>query len=113
MAFFRKSEEKQQFEDLELLRQDILKAKMPPSVQGYALKELDKLGKTPAEIAEYAIGVNHLEYLVSLPWNAQTEDNLDLAHAEEILNREHAGLDPNLYKYRAQGQQRGLGRYGQ
>ena len=92
MAFFRKSEEKQEFEDLELLRQEILKAKMPPSVEGYAVKELDKLEKTPAEAAEYAIGINHLEYLVSLPWNFHTEDNLDLHHVEHILNQDHAGL---------------------
>jgi len=92
MAFFRKSEEKQLFEDLELLRQEILKAKMPPSVQGYAVKEVDKLGKTPAEAAEYAIGINHLEYLVSLPWSVHTEDNLDLPHVEDVLNKEHAGL---------------------
>ncbi|UCG12681.1 MAG: endopeptidase La, partial [Deltaproteobacteria bacterium] len=78
----------------ELLRQEILKAKMPPSVEGYAVKELDKLGKTPAEAAEYAIGINHLEYLVSLPWNVHTEDNLDLHHVEKVLNREHAGLFP-------------------
>ena len=92
MAFFRKAEERQQFEDLELLRQEILKAKMPPSVEDYAVKELDRLGKTPAEAAEYAIGINHLEYLVSLPWNLHTEDNLDLRHVENVLNREHAGL---------------------
>jgi ATP-dependent Lon protease len=92
MAFFRKSEEKQHFEDLELLRQEILKAKMPPSVEGYAVKELDKLEKTPAEAAEYAIGINHLEYLVSLPWSVHTEDNLDLPHVENVLNKEHAGL---------------------
>ncbi|MCG6981619.1 MAG: endopeptidase La [Deltaproteobacteria bacterium] len=92
MAFFRKSEERQQFEDLELLRQEILKAKMPSSVEAYAVKELNKLGKTPAEAAEYVIGINHLEYLVSLPWNIHTEDNLDLQHVEKVLNREHAGL---------------------
>ena len=92
MAFFRKSEDKQQFDDLELLRQEILKAKMAPSVEGYAVKELEKLEKTPAEAAEYAIGINHLEYLVSLPWNVHTEDNLDLHHVENVLNREHAGL---------------------
>ena len=62
MAFFRKSDEREQFEDLELLRQEILKAKMPPSAEAYAIKELDRLGKTPVEAAEYAIGINHLEY---------------------------------------------------
>ena len=92
MAFFRKSEDRQQFEDLELLRQEVLKAKMPSSVEAYAVKELDRLEKTAAEAAEYVIGINHLEYLVSLPWNVHTEDNLDLQHVEKVLNREHAGL---------------------
>jgi ATP-dependent Lon protease len=92
MAFFRKSDEREQFEDLELLRQEILKAKMPPSAEAYAIKELDRLGKTPVEAAEYAIGINHLEYLVLLPWNVNTEDNLDIQHVENVLNRQHAGL---------------------
>ncbi|MGD8996107.1 MAG: response regulator, partial [Syntrophobacterales bacterium] len=92
MAFFRKSDEREQFEDLELLRQEILKAKMPPSAEAYAIKELDRLGKTPVEAAEYAIGINHLEYLVLLPWDVYTEDNLDIQHVESVLNREHAGL---------------------
>ena len=92
MAFFRKSDKREQFEDLELLRQEILKAKMPPSAEAYAIKELDRLGKTPVEAAEYAIGINHLEYLVLLPWDVYTEDNLDIQHVESVLNREHAGL---------------------
>jgi ATP-dependent Lon protease len=70
----------------------VLKAKTPASAEGYALKELQKLEKTPADAAEYAIAIRYLEYLVSLPWNVLTDDNLDLGHAESILNREHAGL---------------------
>jgi ATP-dependent Lon protease len=93
MGFFRKSEERQYVEELEGLRQEVLKAKMPPSVEGYAVKELEKLEKTPTEAAEYAIGINHLQYLASLPWAVYTEDNLDLEHAESILNKEHAGLE--------------------
>lgn len=92
MALFGKSEEKQQSEEIELLRQEVLKAQMGSSAEDYALKELEKLEKTPAEAAEYAIGVNHLDYLVTLPWNVHTEDNLDLVHAERILSQEHAGL---------------------
>ncbi|MBW2722715.1 MAG: ATP-dependent protease, partial [Deltaproteobacteria bacterium] len=68
MALFGKSEEKQQSEEIELLRQEVLKAQMGSSAEDYALKELEKLEKTPAEAAEYAIGVNHLDYLVTLPW---------------------------------------------
>ena len=92
MAFFRKPEEKQEIDELEALKQELLKAKMPASAEGYAVKELQKLEKTPADAAEYAIAIRYLEYLVSLPWNVLTDDNLDLAHAESILHREHAGL---------------------
>jgi ATP-dependent Lon protease len=92
MALFRKSEEKQEIEELAALKQEVLKAKMAASAEGYALKELQKLEKTPSDAAEYAIAIRYLEYLVSLPWNVLTEDNLDLEHADFILNREHAGL---------------------
>lgn len=92
MAFFKKTEEKQQDDELELLRQDTIKAKMPSSVEIHALKELDRLEKTPPESTEYAIGIHYLEYLVTLPWNVFTDDNLDLLHAESILDDEHAGL---------------------
>ncbi|MFH2218200.1 MAG: endopeptidase La [Pseudomonadota bacterium] len=93
MGFFSKSDEKQPNPELELLRREVLKAKMSPPAETHALHELEKLDKTPPEAAEYAIGINYLEYLASLPWNAHTKDNFDLEHVERILNREHAGLN--------------------
>ncbi|MFC1813678.1 endopeptidase La [Thermodesulfobacteriota bacterium] len=92
MGLFSKSDEKQPIQELELLRREVLNAKMAPPAETHALHELEKLDKTPPEAAEYAIGINYLEYLVSLPWNAHTEDNLDLQHVEHILNKEHEGL---------------------
>ncbi len=92
MALFGKPEERQQLEELEELRQEVLKAHMPEPVEAVALRELEKLEKTPVEAAEYTIGINHLEYLASLPWGVHTRDNLDLARAERVLNEQHAGL---------------------
>jgi ATP-dependent Lon protease len=92
MAFFRKPEEKPEIDELDALKQEVLKARMPASAEGYALKELQKLEKTPAEAVEYSIAVRYLEYLVTLPWTVLTDDNLDISHAESILNQEHAGL---------------------
>jgi ATP-dependent Lon protease len=92
MALFGKAEERQQLEELEELRQEVLRAQMPGSVEAVALRELEKLEKTPVEAAEYTIGINHLEYLVSLPWSVHTKDNLDLSRAERVLNEQHAGL---------------------
>ena len=47
----------------------------------------------PQAAAEYQVSRTYLEWLVSLPWDKRTEDNLDIARAEEILNADHYGLD--------------------
>ncbi len=74
------------------LRARVLAARMPPRVERAALNEVERLAKIDSAATEYTIGLNYLEYLVSLPWNSMTEDNLDINHAKEILDREHYGL---------------------
>jgi ATP-dependent Lon protease len=68
------------------------KARLPENVLPVASKELERLEKTDPSAAEYSIGVNYIDYLVSLPWNRYTDDNLDLGRAERILEGEHHGL---------------------
>jgi len=92
MSIFKKSEERLQTAVIGDLRQMIASSKMPPHVQQIANKELELLSKTSPTTAEYTIGLNYIDYLVSLPWNKKTEDNLDLERAERILNERHHGL---------------------
>jgi ATP-dependent Lon protease len=94
MIFFRKSEEERPKAAQELveLRAAIHKAQLPEAVASVALKELERLEKTDPAVAEYSIGLNYLDYLISLPWNRFTEDNLDLKRAEHILEFQHYGL---------------------
>jgi len=92
MSIFKKSEEKVQTATIEELRQMIVSAGLPPHVQQPANKELEMLSKISPSTAEYTIGLNYVDYLVSLPWNKKTEDNLDLYRAEKILNERHYGL---------------------
>ncbi len=66
---------------------------MPNPVQKIAEQELDLLTRISAASAEYTIGVTYIDYLVSLPWNKKTEDNLDIVRAERILNENHYGLN--------------------
>ncbi len=66
---------------------------MPPHVAKIADQELDVLAKISPSSAEYTIGLTYIDYLVSLPWNKKTEDNLDIARAERILNENHYGLN--------------------
>ncbi|MEW6408683.1 MAG: endopeptidase La [Nitrospirota bacterium] len=92
MSIFKKSDEKLQTATIEELRQMIASAKMPPYVQQIADKELELLSKISPTVAEYTIGLTYIDYLVSLPWNKKTEDNLNLERAERILNERHYGL---------------------
>ncbi|WP_431027361.1 endopeptidase La [Lysinibacillus sp. LZ02] len=75
------------------LRKRIEAANMPESTRKVALKELDRYEKLPAASAESGVIRNYVEWLVSIPWDAKTEDRLDINYAEEILNRDHTGLD--------------------
>ena len=43
--------------------------------------------------AEYSVQSNYLDLLLDLPWNITSEDNFDLAHAQEILDEDHYGLE--------------------
>ena len=94
MIFFRKGEEERPRTGQELvdLRTAIHQAEFPPEVLAVALKELERVEKTDPAVAEYSIGLNYLDYLVSLPWNRFTEDNLDLKRAERLLESQHYGL---------------------
>lgn len=78
--------------DLDELSQSITQADLPEEVQEFAFKELSRMQNMGPASAEYAISKNHLEYLVDLPWTRMTEDNLDINHAQTILDREHLGL---------------------
>jgi len=95
MGFFRKITEEERpkpAQELVELRAAVQKAQLPEAVAAIAAKELERLDKTDASVAEYTIGINYLDYLISLPWNRFTEDNLDLKRAERILESQHYGL---------------------
>lgn len=56
-------------------------------------KELNKLQRMHPAAAEYSIQVNYLETIVQLPWGEFTNDNLDLHHAQQVLDEDHFGLE--------------------
>lgn len=79
-------------EELKELRQNITKAKMPKPVETEALREMDRLSKIPAASPEYSVIRTYLDWVCELPWAIQTEDRLEIAQAERILNRDHYDL---------------------
>lgn len=75
------------------LKKRIEEAKMPESTEKIALKELDRYEKLPSAAAESGIIRNYIEWLVTIPWSEATEDRLDINYAEDVLNRDHDGLE--------------------
>ncbi|MBW3592336.1 MAG: endopeptidase La [Actinobacteria bacterium] len=75
------------------LRQQIDDANLPEEADKQARRELDRLAKLPPAAAEYGVIRTYLEWILALPWNTTTEDNLDLVRAREILDEDHYDLD--------------------
>ena len=75
------------------LRERLEKAELPEVAHKTAEKEIDRLSRMPSSSAEYTVSRTYLDWLLDLPWNLKTEDNLDLKAAEEILEGDHYGLN--------------------
>ena len=79
--------------EAEEFRKKIEDAKMPEEALKQANQELDRLSRLPTAAAEYGVIRTYLDWLVTIPWSKSTEDNLDISHAREILNKDHFGLE--------------------
>jgi ATP-dependent Lon protease len=86
-------EEDEQQAELNELRQRIEEAGLPEDAQKAAERELSRLEKLPPVAAEYGVIRTYLEWLVDLPWSKETEDNLDISHAREVLDEDHYDLE--------------------
>ncbi|MCA1900521.1 MAG: endopeptidase La, partial [Chloroflexi bacterium] len=79
--------------EAEEFRKKIEEANMPEEAYKQAKRELERLSRLPTASAEYGVIRTYLDWMVSLPWSKATTDNLDIAHAREILNKDHHGLE--------------------
>ncbi|HKT83382.1 MAG TPA: endopeptidase La, partial [Solirubrobacterales bacterium] len=75
------------------LREKIEAAKLPEQAQKAADRELARLEKLPPAAAEHGVIRTYLEWLTELPWSVETEDNLDIGHAREVLDADHYDLE--------------------
>ena len=79
--------------EIKSLREKIEQAQLPDDARKAANQELDRMQQTPPAAAEYGVSRNYLDWIISLPWQKETEDKLDLKAAEKILNDQHFGLE--------------------
>ncbi|MBJ20778.1 MAG: endopeptidase La [bacterium] len=80
-------------EEVERLRKEIEEAGMPEEAHKQATRELERFSQTPSAAAEHAVIRNYLEWMVALPWNESSEDELDVNAAREVLDADHFGLE--------------------
>ena len=80
-------------QEAEALRRKIEAAGMTEEANKEALRELDRLARMPPAAAEYTVARTYIDWLVSMPWQQETADNVDIAGAHAILDEDHEGVE--------------------
>jgi ATP-dependent Lon protease len=78
--------------EVEMLRERFEKANLPEEAKKEVERELGRLERLPAGAPDYHVTRTYLEFVLDLPWNNTTQDNLDIAHARQVLDEDHFGL---------------------
>ncbi len=79
--------------EINQLHAQVLTAQMPETVREKALEEVARLGMMPPVSPEAGIIRTYIQWLLDLPWQKASRDNLNLRHAEKVLKAGHYGLD--------------------
>ncbi len=80
-------------EDFSELKKKAKDKKWPDYAAKAFDKELQRLQKTNPNSPDFNIQFSYVEFLVNLPWDDMTKDNLDLKHAQQVLDEDHCGLE--------------------
>ncbi|MCW3066142.1 MAG: lon [Solirubrobacterales bacterium] len=75
------------------LREQVAALELPEEVRRQVDRELSRLEKLPPASAEHGVIRSYLEWIISLPWDKSTTDNLDLEHARKVLDADHYDID--------------------
>ncbi|NGZ77537.1 endopeptidase La [Saccharibacillus alkalitolerans] len=79
--------------EVEELREQLENGEFPEKVHERIKKEIDRLERMPTSAAEGSIIRGYVDWLLALPWSRETEDVLDIARAEKVLDEDHYGLE--------------------
>ncbi len=79
--------------EIEELEKKIKKTKMPKEVKKEAKKQLQRLDMMHPDSSEATVIRSYIDWILDVPWMKSTTDILDLAHAKEVLDEDHYGLE--------------------
>ena len=80
-------------EEFDKLRARADEKKWSKEVRAIFDKEMARLEKYNPSTPDYSIQYNYIQFMLDLPWGEMSEDNLDLKHAQQVLDEDHYGLD--------------------
>ena len=80
-------------QDIDELRQRAKKKKWPEYAAKAFENEVRKLERSNPNSPDYNIQYQYIQFMLDLPWNTMTKDNLDLKHAQKVLDKDHFGLE--------------------
>jgi ATP-dependent Lon protease len=80
-------------QELDELRDKIANAGMAAEAKKEAERELDRLARMNPAAPEYNITRTYLDWMVAMPWNVSSEDNLDIPEVKRVLDADHYGLE--------------------
>lgn len=78
--------------ELTEIKEKVEKKRMPDEAKKQAFKEIERLSQMPSMAPEVGIIRTYLDWILELPWEERTEDNLDVKHAARVLEENHYGL---------------------
>lgn len=78
--------------EAESYRKRVLDLHLPQECEDKLIKEVDRFAKLGGSNAEQGVVRTYLDTVLELPWNKKSEERLDLAEAQSILDRDHYGL---------------------
>jgi ATP-dependent Lon protease len=79
--------------DADELRERLAKLSLSDDIREKVEKEISRMEKLSLGSPELGVIRTYVEWILDLPWNVMTEDNLDLEHARAILDEDHYGLE--------------------
>ncbi|MCR4844854.1 MAG: endopeptidase La [Bacteroidales bacterium] len=80
-------------EEMEKMRRKADEKKWSKEVRAIFDKEMARLEKFNPSSPDYSIQLTFLQFMLDLPWGEMSDDNLDLKHAQEVLDEDHFGLE--------------------
>jgi ATP-dependent Lon protease len=86
-------DEDEKSKELNQMREEIDSLGLPKDVHKAVVEEMQRLESIPDSSPEYNISRTYLKWIFDLPWNKESEENIDISEAKKILEKDHYGLE--------------------